>query len=75
MMANLSPIAVAGTKRSLNFSRDHTVDEGLDHIADLNGAMLQTEDVMTAVKAQMRKQKPVFPSLYGDRPAVAKSKL
>ena len=31
-IAGKSPVAVQGTKISLNFSRDHTVQEGLDHI-------------------------------------------
>jgi delta(3,5)-delta(2,4)-dienoyl-CoA isomerase len=27
-----SPVAVQGTKLSLNYSREHTVEEGLNHI-------------------------------------------
>ena len=34
-IANKSPVAVQGTKISLNYSRDHTVQEGLDHIVRL----------------------------------------
>lgn len=30
-----SPVAVQGTKVSLVYSRDHTVQEGLDHIVSL----------------------------------------
>lgn len=30
-----SPVAVQGTKRHLIFARDHTVQEGLDHIVSL----------------------------------------
>eukprot|EP01084_Bolivina_argentea_P284071 486714_1 len=44
-IAALSPIAVAATKASLNFSRDHTVEEGLEHVALLNSAALQTKDI------------------------------
>lgn len=39
-IASKSPVAVAATKRSLIFSRDHTVKEGLEHIAMLNSVML-----------------------------------
>lgn len=39
-IAGKSPVAVSATKMSLNYSRDHTVQEGLDHIAALNSAML-----------------------------------
>ena len=40
VIAQKSPVAVNITKKSLNFSRDHTVEEGLAHIAMLNGVML-----------------------------------
>lgn len=31
-ISKLSPVAVQGTKHNLVYSRDHTVQEGLDHI-------------------------------------------
>ncbi|XP_064215003.1 delta(3,5)-Delta(2,4)-dienoyl-CoA isomerase, mitochondrial isoform X2 [Tribolium castaneum] len=52
-----SPVAVQGTKVSLVYSRDHTVQEGLDHIALWNQLMLQSEDFTTATVAQATKQK------------------
>jgi len=42
-IAAKSPIAIAGTKRSLVHSRDHSVPAGLDFIANWNMSMLQTE--------------------------------
>ena len=65
VMASHSPVAVAGTKKNLNFSRDHTIAEGLEHVANWNAFALQSVDVMTAVKAQMKRQKPTFLNLYG----------
>jgi len=62
-IASKSPVAVSATKMSLNYSRDHSVQEGLDHIATINSAMLQTDDLATAAMAMMQKQKPVFPKL------------
>jgi len=50
-----SPVGVQGTKRSLIFSRDHSVQEGLNHIADWNQVMLQSEDFMNASVAQATK--------------------
>ena len=46
-----SPVAVQGTKLSLNYSRDHSVKEGLDHIAMHNSAALMTDDLMASVMA------------------------
>ena len=58
LIAQKSPVAVNTTKKSIVYSRDHTVQQGLDHIAILNGAMLQTEDTMKAVSANFSKQIP-----------------
>ena len=44
-IARNSPVAVVVTKSSLNYSRDHTVAEGLHHIALQNSAALMTEDL------------------------------
>ncbi|KAL7527502.1 hypothetical protein ACHAXR_001991, partial [Thalassiosira sp. AJA248-18] len=41
-----SPVAVTVTKASLNYSRDHTVAEGLEHIALQNSSALMSEDLV-----------------------------
>ena len=46
MMAQRSPIAVQGTKTVMNYARDHSIADGLVHIAEWNGAMLQSADLM-----------------------------
>ncbi|XP_067007967.2 delta(3,5)-Delta(2,4)-dienoyl-CoA isomerase, mitochondrial isoform X2 [Anabrus simplex] len=58
-IASKSPVATQVTKRSIVFSRDHTVQEGLDHIRDWNMAMLQSEDFMKATMAQATKSPPL----------------
>jgi enoyl-CoA hydratase/carnithine racemase len=50
-IARNSPVAVHGTKYSLNYSRDHSVKEGLDHIASYNAAALMTNDLMASAAA------------------------
>ena len=62
-IAEKSPVSITATKLSLNYSRDHTVEEGLQHIATLNSALLQSTDLQTAAMAMMQKTKPVFPKL------------
>ncbi|XP_078675114.1 delta(3,5)-Delta(2,4)-dienoyl-CoA isomerase, mitochondrial-like isoform X3 [Branchiostoma floridae x Branchiostoma belcheri] len=62
-IASKSPIAVQGTKVSMVYSRDHPVQEGLDHVALWNSTMLQSEDVVEAVQAGMQKRKPEFSKL------------
>ena len=35
-IASKSPVAVQGSKVILNYSRDHTVDEGLEYVVSAN---------------------------------------
>lgn len=37
LIASKSPVAVTGSKVNLVYSRDHTVQEGLDFVASVNG--------------------------------------
>lgn len=63
LIASKSPVAVQGTKISLVYSRDHGVQEGLDHVGLWNQGMLQSEDVMKSVMAAMEKKQPTFSKL------------
>ena len=59
-----SPVAVQGTKISLNYSRDHTVEDGLEFMQIWNMSMLQSEDLITAVSAVANKdESPEFADL------------
>ncbi|XP_017787871.1 PREDICTED: delta(3,5)-Delta(2,4)-dienoyl-CoA isomerase, mitochondrial [Habropoda laboriosa] len=57
-IANKSPVAVQCSKLSLIYSRDHSVQEGLDHIAAYNQTMLQSEDFINAAMSQATKGDP-----------------
>eukprot|EP01104_Vermistella_antarctica_P017118 TRINITY_DN6013_c0_g1_i2.p1 TRINITY_DN6013_c0_g1~~TRINITY_DN6013_c0_g1_i2.p1 ORF type:complete len:367 (+),score=93.14 TRINITY_DN6013_c0_g1_i2:101-1102(+) len=61
-IAQKSPIAVEGTKMSLVYSRDHSVQDGLSHVGTHNTAMLQSADLRETMKAAMEKRAPS----YGD---------
>lgn len=63
LIASKSPIAVQGTKVSMVYSRDHSVAEGLNHVATWNQAMLQSEDLTKAAQAMMEKKQPKFSKL------------
>ncbi|KAI0638759.1 ClpP/crotonase [Trametes polyzona] len=63
LIAEKSPVAVVGTKHLLLHARDHTVRENLEYTATWNSAMLQTQDLVDAVKAAQKKQKPAFTPL------------
>ena len=60
VIASKSPLAVYGTKAILNFSRDHTIAEGLEYNALWSGAMLPQEDMAEAMMSNMEKRDPDF---------------
>lgn len=59
-IAAKSPLAVAGAKRSLNYSRGRPVEEGLRDVGLWNAATLASADLGEAVKARLGKSEPKF---------------
>lgn len=59
-IAQKSPVAVQGTKESLIYARDHSVQEGLNQICLWNKLMLQSEDFGEATMAAVSKNKDVI---------------
>jgi len=70
-IASKSPIATLGVKAFLNFSRDHTVEDSLEHAITWNMAMLQGVDMLKAGAALLQKGTPLF----DDLPDQKRSKL
>ncbi|HEY6531206.1 MAG TPA: crotonase/enoyl-CoA hydratase family protein [Acidimicrobiales bacterium] len=62
-IATKSPLVVWGTKESLLHARDHTVADGLDHIATWQTGMFQSPDLMEAIAARAEGRDPDFPDL------------
>ncbi|CAI2374820.1 unnamed protein product [Moneuplotes crassus] len=63
VIASKSPVAVVGSKASMNFSQDHSVSDGLTHIRMMNSSLLQSEDTVIAAMASLSKQVPKFSKL------------
>ena len=59
-IAAKSPLSIRGVKEMLNYSRDHSVADGLNYIATWNAAMLMSNDLTAAMMAGMSKQTPTF---------------
>ncbi|KAA0693547.1 crotonase/enoyl-CoA hydratase family protein [Halopseudomonas laoshanensis] len=59
-IASKSPLAIRGTKEMIRYSRDHSVEDGLNYIATWNAAMLQSEDLKLAMMAHMAKKTADF---------------
>lgn len=63
IIASHSPVGVVSTKANLNFSRDHSVDDGLEFVLAWNAGALQTGDMMKAAMAGMQKKTVKFSKL------------
>ena len=63
LLASKSPVAVLGTKEILNYSRDHSIADGLNYTAVWNSAYSQTSDLRDAMMAGLKKTKTKFAKL------------
>ncbi|MGD9367969.1 MAG: crotonase/enoyl-CoA hydratase family protein [Desulfobacteraceae bacterium] len=59
-LAEKSPLTLRGIKETMNYSRDHTVAEGLHYVALRNAAMLLSIDLEEAVAAFMERRLPKY---------------
>jgi enoyl-CoA hydratase len=62
-IASKSPLAVAGSKRMMNYARDHSTRDALDYVATWNAAMFSPEHMAEAFRAQQEKRTPGYPDL------------
>ena len=63
VIASKSPVAIYGLKAVMNYSRDHSVNEGLEYNALWSGAMLSQKDMTEAITANMEKRDASFNDL------------
>jgi len=63
-IAAKSPMAIWGTKQTMHYTRDHTVADGLEFIANWNAGMFDTDDMAEAFAASVEKRPANFPDLY-----------
>ncbi len=57
-------MAVWGTKKSMQYSQEHSIADGLEHIATWNASMFDTDDMAEAFAAQTEKRAADFPDLW-----------
>jgi enoyl-CoA hydratase len=62
-IAAKAPLAISGSKAALNYARDHTVAEGLEWVAIMQGSLWNPTDVMAAMQARRARQDGEFAAL------------
>ena len=70
-IATKSPLAIWGTKESINFTRDHSVADSLNFIATWQAGMYQPQDMASVFEAQSKNEEPEFDDLPPVRPGLA----
>jgi enoyl-CoA hydratase len=62
-IAEKSPVAVAGSKRMINYARDHSQTDALDYIATWQAGMFAPPHMAEAFTAKSQKRAGAFPDL------------
>ena len=62
-IATKSPLAIWGTKESVNYARDHSVADSLNFIATWQAGIFQPKDMAAAFEAQANSEDPDFDDL------------
>ena len=55
-IASKSPISIRGTKEMILYTRDHSVQDGLNYIATWNAGMMSQQDLMSGLTAQAERK-------------------
>ncbi|KAI5805822.1 ClpP/crotonase-like domain-containing protein [Geopyxis carbonaria] len=63
LISEKSPVAVQSTKTLINYSLDHTIQEGLDYTQAWNAFAIQASDPTLAIKGTIERKTPIFPKL------------
>lgn len=58
-----APLAMYGSKRIINYSRDHSTEDALDYIVVWNASMLQSDEIQEAMQANAEKREADFADL------------
>lgn len=59
-IAGKSPLSIRGCKEVMQYSLEHSVEDGLNYVATWNAGMMMSEDIKIALRAQNKGEAPVF---------------
>jgi len=62
-IAAKAPLAISGSKAAITYARDHTVAEGLEWVAIMQGSLWNTADILAAIQARRTKEPAGFAPL------------
>lgn len=62
-IARQSPLAVAATKESINYARDHGVEDSLKRAADWQAAIFDAGQILESFQSRKEAREPLYPEL------------
>lgn len=62
-IAAKAPLAISGSKAAIAYARDHSVAEGLEWAAVMQGSIWNTADILAAIQARATRQPAAFAAL------------
>ena len=65
-----SPLAVTGCKRMIDYARDHSTEDALNHVLVWNAGMLRPEDIRESFVAKNEGRAPSFDNLRALKDAI-----
>ncbi len=66
-IASKAPVAIYGSKRMINYARDHSTADALDYISIWNTSMMNNEEILEAISAKAEKRSGRYVDLPGKR--------
>ncbi len=62
-IASKAPVAVYGSKRMINYARDHSTADALDYISIWNTSMMNNEEILEAISAKAEQRDGAYVDL------------
>lgn len=62
-IAAKAPLAISGSKAAITYARDHSVAEGLEWAAVMQGSIWNTADILAAIQSRATRQPAAFAAL------------
>ncbi|GAA0832723.1 crotonase/enoyl-CoA hydratase family protein [Marinomonas arenicola] len=72
LIARNSPLAVAGCKEMINYSRDHSVEDSLKYMATWQAGMFRPNDMVKSFAAKQQKTQAKFDDIWPQKPLFEK---
>ena len=72
-IASKAPLAIYGSKRMINYARDHSTEDTLDYVRIWNASMLQQDEIQESMRAAKERRSGDYVDLPSPHKRMANS--